>query len=291
MYASERIFAEALYERLTRAGLRVWFDKKSIKPGEDWEESFCRGLVKSSVFVPIFSRHAINHPTDPKCSVLHIHPDSPHADNLLVEFRLALELHERGLIEKVLPVLIGDEVPVQSALTTSNKSLESIDTMCFGEYTFSGVNPDHPDLASLENVVSTAIEKKVTAQLEVHNLGSPYTDNVSVAKIMRGITRFQGVLVIGDASAALDGKVVPAITSMCTLKNEDIDDSNPHTQNMRHTKSSHSQLGLFPRSAHYQGDNRSRVSSSCCDSGTVTPELKRSISPNQSDVIAALMNV
>ena len=93
--------AEALYNALTALGVTVWWDKKCLLPGEDWEENFCRGLVKSRVFLPIYSRNAINHPTYARQSFALLTPDS-NCDNMFLEQRLALELRDRGLIEKVI---------------------------------------------------------------------------------------------------------------------------------------------------------------------------------------------
>ena len=92
--------AEALYNALTARGVTVWWDKKCLLPGEDWEENFCRGLVKSRVFLPLYSRNAINHPTYARQSFALLTPNS-NCDNMFLEQRLALELRDRGLIEKV----------------------------------------------------------------------------------------------------------------------------------------------------------------------------------------------
>ena len=32
---------ELMYEMLTEKGLRVWWDRKCLQPGVDWEEGFC----------------------------------------------------------------------------------------------------------------------------------------------------------------------------------------------------------------------------------------------------------
>ena len=37
--------ASALYHALTAAGLRVFWDKKSLRPGEDWEDGFVKALI------------------------------------------------------------------------------------------------------------------------------------------------------------------------------------------------------------------------------------------------------
>lgn len=45
-----------LYEVLTSKGMKVWWDKKCLLPGVPWEVGFTDGLLKSRIFVPVFSR-------------------------------------------------------------------------------------------------------------------------------------------------------------------------------------------------------------------------------------------
>jgi len=55
--------AEELYHALIASGLRVWWDKKCLLPGLNWEEGFCSGLVGSRCLVCLLSREAIKSPT------------------------------------------------------------------------------------------------------------------------------------------------------------------------------------------------------------------------------------
>jgi serine/threonine protein kinase len=64
--ASDGEYAKVLYEKLTAAGVKVWFDQTCLVPGESWEQGFCRGLVKSRIFLPILSKGAINHDVLPR---------------------------------------------------------------------------------------------------------------------------------------------------------------------------------------------------------------------------------
>jgi serine/threonine protein kinase len=52
---SDAHHAESLYYALLDRGLKVWWDKKCLTPGQNWEEAFCTGLVKSSYFVCLLS--------------------------------------------------------------------------------------------------------------------------------------------------------------------------------------------------------------------------------------------
>ena len=107
--ASDLAHAEKLVQLLTAGGLRVWWDKLCLKPGEDWEEGFCAGLVDSRAFVCIISRDSINHATNMRQNFSTLSRDSS-CDNVLLEYRLALELRELRLIDQIMPVLVGDQI-------------------------------------------------------------------------------------------------------------------------------------------------------------------------------------
>ena len=66
--------------------------------------------------MPILSRNAINHPKRDNQNFSKLTDISP-CDNLLMEHRLALELKENGLLEKIYPVLIGDLNDEKSAFS------------------------------------------------------------------------------------------------------------------------------------------------------------------------------
>ena len=92
---------ELLHDALVARGLKVWWDKKCLLDGVNWEAGFCAGLVKSKCFVPLLSRNAI------KARFEALTGDSM-CDNVLLEYRLAIELADRGLLERTYPVMIGD---------------------------------------------------------------------------------------------------------------------------------------------------------------------------------------
>ncbi len=58
--------------------------------GVSWEEGFCDGLVKSRIFLPLLSKGVLS-------NFEKLRADS-YCDNVLLEYNLALELRERGLI-------------------------------------------------------------------------------------------------------------------------------------------------------------------------------------------------
>lgn len=97
--ASDQELVEALYKKLLTLGLRVWWDKECLKPGQEWEDGFANGLFTSTVFVPILSKAALER-------FATLDDDSP-CDNVMLEHLLALEWRKRGRMKGVFPILVG----------------------------------------------------------------------------------------------------------------------------------------------------------------------------------------
>jgi hypothetical protein len=61
-YASEDLpVAEKIKESLEAVGIEVWFDKKALKGGDAFQARITDGIKKSSLFVPIISRHTLTY--------------------------------------------------------------------------------------------------------------------------------------------------------------------------------------------------------------------------------------
>ena len=86
---SELKMVEMLYDVLTARGVKVWLDKRCLKPGKEWDKGFVIGLAQSRTFVPLLSRQGI------KAQFESHHRDTAWCDNVLLEHLLALELRER----------------------------------------------------------------------------------------------------------------------------------------------------------------------------------------------------
>ena len=169
--ASDSENVERVYDALTAAGLKVWWDKKCLKPGESWEEGFCDGLVKSRVFIPLLSRGAINHETKDSQSFSRKTVNSP-CDNVLLEHTLALEFQFRGLVEKIYPLMLGDVV---FNPTTEQKKYEN--------YFATGCHP------SIEGgVVVSSVQRKLSEHLNRQCLGSALLEAMSVKQVLDAIT-------------------------------------------------------------------------------------------------------
>lgn len=81
---SDFAVAEALHHALVRRGMRVWWDQVCLRPGEPWADGFTRGLVQSAVYVPVISRDAIAHRSNPRQSFVTLNEVHPHC--LLIAF-------------------------------------------------------------------------------------------------------------------------------------------------------------------------------------------------------------
>ena len=108
------------------------------------------------------------------------------ADNVLLEYRLALELKERAFIEKIYPVFIGDVIEGSKACERGNY----FDQGC------------HVDVSTLSDVVVDAIESKLRTHLSRECLGSPMSNEMTIKALLVGITVNQGGFVEGREKEA-----------------------------------------------------------------------------------------
>ena len=105
---SDEYHAEVLYEECKKAGLKVWLDSKCLQAGQNWMIEFTRALIGSSMVVCVLSRGAINHRTKDNQNIEKITRQSP-CDNLMLEWRLALEAMRRGMVETIFPVMVSTQ--------------------------------------------------------------------------------------------------------------------------------------------------------------------------------------
>ena len=182
--------ADDLYHALMKSGLQVWWDKKCLLPGQNWEEGFCSGLVSSRCLVCLLSRDSIKSPTRDWHNFEKL-TEGCKCDNVLLEWRLALELKERAMIEGIFPVMIGD------------KGIDGT----YSNYFTSSCNPSPPD------IVVNALEAKLHEHLGREGLGSPYVDQASVKSICTAILANQGGFYAGKKEDFL-GAIVTSISTM-----------------------------------------------------------------------------
>ena len=55
----DAVAALCLADALSRAGMKVWIDKRKLLPGQDWRRAIERAIERSDFFVACFSRTAI----------------------------------------------------------------------------------------------------------------------------------------------------------------------------------------------------------------------------------------
>jgi len=57
--ATDLPHVEMLHRLLQNTGLKVWWDKTSLEPGEPWDIAAFKGMLKSKIFIPLVSRGAL----------------------------------------------------------------------------------------------------------------------------------------------------------------------------------------------------------------------------------------
>ena len=193
--ATDKNIAELLYSILQENGISCFLDSQCLEPGCPWEEGFCKGLVHSNIFVPILSRNAINNSKNDKQNFSKLQSDSP-CDNVLLEYRLALELHERDYIKFIYPLFIGDYD----------------DNDGYSNYWSTGC---HPSITSTQKVIE--IEKKFREHLNNHCFGTPLLDDghhSSTKCILDSVVKHQGYVFQGRHGTAVFNKISEDIKKM-----------------------------------------------------------------------------
>jgi hypothetical protein len=82
------------------------WDKKRLEPGTSWEDGFVNGLFQSCIFICVMSRDAINSSSSDNRNFTKLQKGSP-CDNVLLEWRMALDLQKLGLLARIYPVGFG----------------------------------------------------------------------------------------------------------------------------------------------------------------------------------------
>jgi hypothetical protein len=113
---SEVHLVREVYTILCHQGFRVFWEpacipSKSVRDARDREDRYLRAASSSAVAVVFISRHSFSGPDyDMKRYVWSSTPD-----DLLLEWDLLLELHDRGLLRDLLPCLVGDATAAAAA--------------------------------------------------------------------------------------------------------------------------------------------------------------------------------
>ena len=176
--ASDENLAMLLYEHLTVLGFKIWLDQKCLEPGEEWRDNFFSGMISSHCFICLMSRAGIDHPIVDKQNFSRLQSDS-ECDKILLEYILALELYEMGLIEKIFPIMIGD---------LQDNGYNSFDFKI---------------LDKLRDISVQAVESELYDCLKKENLGYPLIGVRTVRGILDMIFQYPGVLIEGESTVAV----------------------------------------------------------------------------------------
>jgi serine/threonine protein kinase len=184
---SDARIAFAIHEQLSQRGMKVWISDKVT------DDEMCTELFSSSCYVCLLSRLAINNSDVDELNFSRLEVSSP-CDDILLTWRLALELKERDVIDGIYPVLIGDHMSSEEPDSTG---LERA-TITYSGYFKSGCHP-----SPLPDRQVEAVEKKLRDILEKHSFGLPLDRQATVSKTVKKITDNQGGFIQGDPEKAL----------------------------------------------------------------------------------------
>lgn len=180
--SSDAPLAEQLYRRLLALNISVWWDRACLKPGQPWEEGFADGLFGATIFLPILSKAAL-------ANFATLEEGSP-CDNVLLEYRLALEQHERGKLRAIFPLFVGEK---------------SADTSQLSRFF-----DDRDATPICKNAVIASVEQKVCEHLVRQNGSKGAQVRVkdrSPGGVLMRLGRHQGGFLQGDPDRALDDVV------------------------------------------------------------------------------------
>jgi hypothetical protein len=188
--ASDRELARRLYDSLSKLTieetgqkLRVYLDATRLEDGQRWDTGFMEGLSKSWVFVPVVSVGSLQ-------PMMDLSEAEDWCDNVLLEWTAALELHQRGTVKAVLPLLTGQD-----------------DFFSDAQVAFGGV-------AALPSVVSEATMEQVAMHLQEHT-GDESTKGLrelaqqatgepepTIKAVVNSLLKYQGVKVTASGAGA-----------------------------------------------------------------------------------------
>ena len=166
---SDADFAGKLFDLCEASGYSTYIDKERIRDGHKWAEEFVDGLSNSRVFIPIISK------AGQKERFSNLNADS-YCDNVLLEYRLALEYLEKQRIELIYPIFVPE------VNTGSGKYASS--------YFAQGAMPQCP------RVCVKSVEQSVNFHLERQGFGpSPLLeDRKTVEAVVKEMTDRQGAV-------------------------------------------------------------------------------------------------
>ena len=219
---------ERVYDKLRSLGVAVWWDRKCLLPGQPWEDGFADGLLASDVFVPFLSKAAL-------APFASLQADS-QCDNVLLEYRLALELKARGQIDSIFPVFVGE--PVVSDVLGDG----------FADFFERGGLPQAPEVSV------ASVDAKFRGHLErcgeVEHDASSSDAHSTVKQTLRGITEFQGHFLRGSPRRDVVEGLIAALAKIASVPESFLDTPD---DSFKSTASLKSSTSVMPGSASPDG--------------------------------------
>lgn len=211
--ATDASHVQGLYERLTAAGLRVFWDKVCLLDGQKWEQSFVEGLASTTLLVPVLSPKGVE-------NFLTLAPDS-RCDNVLLEHRLGLELRALNWVSGIYPVLLNatELLSPAAGADADGAALGGAGAVAQTAAAPAGfVGQWFPPTWSMPTCTVHAVEAKVRQHLASLCLGSPLLPELAttVRGTMASLMEFQAFLLDrapaqASAGAAGDAGSPPAL--------------------------------------------------------------------------------
>jgi hypothetical protein len=191
--ASEAAFAKALYESLsdltlssTQQKLRVYLDQVRLEDGARWDVGFMSGLSASWIAVPIVSTAAVE-------PMLALNKDNesanPTVDNVLMEWIAALEMHARGDLQAIIPIIACDDEGNAFSFSLP-KSLSSREHVA----TTTACKKHLLKLPSSQELASESELLMLTAGVVADVCSDDTQDEVTVSGVLQAVLRYQGIL-------------------------------------------------------------------------------------------------
>ena len=185
---------------LTERGLKVWFDKVGLSPGTLWEDRYFLGLMDCRSFICLLSRNGQNNKSDDRCNFSGLTGYSL-CDDVLLQYRSALELIALGYIKFIFPIFIGDY----------NETDDS-----FTNYFSDGCAPTCP------SVHVQSVEDKLGECFDSVGLGSPMYRNVTVKEVFDMIAKYMGCFYYLDRFKSFE-QAIESIMSVSLITPQEYD--------------------------------------------------------------------
>ena len=191
--ASEAALVERLYDILTEKGVKVWWDKRCLRPAQKWEDGFVDGMLSSVVIVPVLSARLLH-------GFEKLTP-CPHArcDNVLLEHVLALEWVARGEVKGIFPLMVG----------------ERQDDGRYASF-FEG-----KAATKLPAVHVAAVTGKLRHHLKRAKKGTPVSSaatSATVPEVLDGLLEYQGAAMADDDAAAIEAAAAAIATAAADVR-------------------------------------------------------------------------